>query len=143
MIKQVSIYTANTKGAMKKITGLLKENDINLIALVTNDSAEFGMVRFLASDPEKALEALTDAGYMARITKVIGVRIDDQCGGLDHLLDALLKSNIDVDYLYISYDRSAGSVIAVFDVDGSFETESSLKAHGFEVMNDDDIALNN
>jgi len=142
MIKQVSIYTANTKGAMRKITKLLKDNGINLIALVTNDSAEFGMVRFLASDPEKALAALEDAGYMARITRVIGVRIDDECGGLDHLLEALYQSNIDVNYIYISYDRSAKSVIAVFDADGAAEIESSLKTRGFEVMNDRDMALN-
>lgn len=142
MIKQVSIYTANTKGAMKKITGILKENDINLIALVTNDSAEYGTIRLLASDSEKTLDALKEAGYMARITKVLGVRIDDHCGGLDHLLEALLASNIDVDYIYISYDRSAKSVIAVFDCEAKFEVEESLKNRGFEVMKDKDIALN-
>ena len=142
MIKQVSIYTANTKGAMRKITKLFKDNDINLIALVTNDSAEYGTVRLLASDPEKALAALQEAGYMARITKVLGVRIDDHCGGLDHLLEALLASNIDVDYIYISYDRSAKSVIAVFDCDAKFEVEEALKSKGFETMSDDDVALN-
>ena len=142
MIKQVSIYTANTKGAMKKITGILKDNDINLIALVTNDSAEYGIVRLLASDSEKTLEALTNAGYMARITKVIGVRIDDHCGSLDRLLGSLLDSNIDVDYVYISYDRSAKSVIAVFDCDGKFEVEESLKNKGYEVMKDKDMVLN-
>ena len=142
MIKQVSIYAANTKGAMKKITGILKDNDINLIALVTNDSAEYGTIRLLASDSEKALAALTEAGYMARVTKVLGVRIDDHCGGLDHLLDALLASNIDVNYVYISYDRSARSVIAVFDCDSRFEVEEMLKSRGFEVMSDKDVALN-
>ena len=142
MIKQVSIYAANTKGAMKNITGILKDNDINLIALVTNDSAEYGTIRLLASDSEKALTALTEAGYMARVTKVLGVRIDDHCGGLDHLLDALLASNINVNYVYISYDRSASSVIAVFDCDSRFEVEEMLKSRGFEVMNDKDVALN-
>ena len=142
MIRQISIYTANTKGAMKKITGIFKENDINLVALVTNDSAEYGTIRLIASDTEKAENALHDAGYMSRITKVIGVRIDDHCGGLDHLLESLLASNINIDYLYISYDRTAKSVIAVFDCDSKFEVEQVLKTRGFEVMNDQDVALN-
>lgn len=142
MVKQISIYTANTKGAMKKITGIFKDNNINLSALVTNDSAEYGTIRLLASDSEKALDALHDAGYMARITKVLGVRIDDHCGGLDHLLESLLASNIDVNYIYISYDRSGKSVIAIFDCDAKFEVEQVLKTRGFEVMSDKDVALN-
>ncbi|MDD6155149.1 MAG: amino acid-binding protein [Eubacteriales bacterium] len=134
MIKQISIFTANNKGAMKKITTLMKDNDINITALVTNDSAEFGIVRMIVEKPELAYKTLNDAGYMTRMSTVYGARISDQCGGLDALLRALLDCNINVDYVYISYDRLARSVIAVFDAEGGNELEDALEARGFEMM---------
>lgn len=134
MINQISIFTANTKGAMKKITQLMKDNDINITALVTNDSAEFGIVRMIVEKPDLAYKALNDAGYMTRMSKVYGARISDECGGLNELLDALIKCNINVEYIYISYDRLARSVIAVFDADGGYELEEAMSTRGFEMM---------
>ena len=134
-MKQVSIFAANTKGAMNRITELLKEANINLIALVTNDSAEFGIIRMLVSDPDKAKEVLTNAGYLVQLTEVIGVEISDQCGGLNALLEDITKSNINVEYLYISYLRdSASNVIAVFHVSDESETEESLTAKGWKIF---------
>lgn len=134
-MKQVSIFAANTKGAMNRITELLKEANINLIALVTNDSAEFGIIRMLVSDPDKAKEVLTNAGYLVQLTEVIGVEISDQCGGLNALLEDISKSNINVEYLYISYLRdSASNVIAVFHVSDESEIEESLTAKGWKIF---------
>lgn len=134
-MKQISIFAANTKGAMNRITELLKEADINLIALVTNDSAEFGIIRMLVSDPDKAKEVLTNAGYLVQLTEVIGVEISDQCGGLNALLEDITKSNINVEYLYISYLRdSASNVIAVFHVSDESEIEESLTAKGWKIF---------
>ncbi|MDD5886168.1 MAG: amino acid-binding protein [Oscillospiraceae bacterium] len=134
-MKQVSIFAANTKGAMNRITELLKEADINLIALVTNDSAEFGIIRMLVSDPDKAKEVLTNAGYLVQLTEVIGVEISDKCGGLNALLEDITKSNINVEYLYISYLRdSASNVIAVFHVSDESEIEESLTAKGWKIF---------
>jgi len=134
-MKQVSIFAANTKGAMNRITELLKEADINLIALVTNDSAEFGIIRMLVSDPDKAKEVLTNAGYLVQLTEVIGVEISDKCGGLNALLEDITKSNINVEYLYISYLRdSASNVIAVFHVSDESEIEESLTAKGWKLF---------
>lgn len=134
-MKQVSIFAANTKGAMNRITELLKEANINLIALVTNDSAEFGIIRMLVSDPDKAKEVLTNAGYLVQLTEVIGVEISDKCGGLNALLEDITKSNINVEYLYISYLRdSASNVIAVFHVSDESEIEESLTAKGWKIF---------
>lgn len=54
MLKQLSIYAENKKGVMQNITGILKEEDINILGSVTNDSAEYGIVRMVVSDPEKS-----------------------------------------------------------------------------------------
>lgn len=121
-MKQVSVYAANKKGAMRKITGALAGARVNILALVTNDSAEFGTIRMLVDKPEAALEALTAAGYMSQITDVIGVEIFDEVGGLDKLLSDIEYMNVSVDYLYICYDRTRSKVIAVLHTDTDIES---------------------
>lgn len=134
MMKQLSIFTENTKGAMQKITGVLTEQKINIIALVTNDSAEFGIVRMLVSDPEKAFDALKEAGYMVHLNKVIAVEIGDTPGSLDRLLQEILYSNINVDYIYMSYDREIAMPIAVIKVTDADEVEECLESRNYVLV---------
>ena len=67
MLKQVSVFGENSKGTLQKITSILAEAEINIWGSVTNDSAEFGIIRMVVSDPEMAQEKLTEAGYMCRL----------------------------------------------------------------------------
>ncbi|MBR6380172.1 MAG: amino acid-binding protein [Lachnospiraceae bacterium] len=131
MLKQVSIYAENKKGTMERITSVLAQNDINILGSVTNDSAEYGIIRMVVSDPETAVSALEDAGYLCRMTDVLGVEVTDEVGNLNRLLVALGESNINLDYLYLSFNRSSGKPIMVFHAPDSAEVESCLKAKGF------------
>lgn len=54
MLRQVSVYAENKKGALKVITGILTEAQINILGSVTNDSAEYGIIRMVVTDPDKA-----------------------------------------------------------------------------------------
>ncbi len=86
---------------MQQITQILFENDVNILGSVNNDSAEYGIVRMVVSDPDKAEQALQAAGYMTRQTDVLGVEVVDQPGNLNSLLKTLLETNIDIDYIYL------------------------------------------
>ena len=99
MLKQLSIFAENKKGTMQQITQILFENDVNILGSVNNDSAEYGIVRMVVSDPDKAEQALQAAGYMTRQTDVLGVEVVDQPGNLNSLLKTLLETNIDIDYI--------------------------------------------
>ena len=57
MLKQVSIYAENKKGTMQVFTGFFLEENINILGSVTNDSAEYGIIRMVVSEPEKAVKA--------------------------------------------------------------------------------------
>ena len=94
MLKQLSIFAENKKGTMQQITQILFENDVNILGSVNNDSAEYGIVRMVVSDPDKAEQALQAAGYMTRQTDVLGVEVVDQPGNLNSLLKTLLETNI-------------------------------------------------
>ena len=82
MLKQVSVYAENKKGALKTITGILTEAGINILGSVTNDSAEYGIVRMVVTEPEKAQKILKEAGYLSRLTNVLGIEVEDEVGSL-------------------------------------------------------------
>ncbi|MBO4902716.1 MAG: amino acid-binding protein [Lachnospiraceae bacterium] len=134
MLKQVSIYAENRKGTMCRITDIFLKNEINILGSVTNDSAEYGIIRMVVSDAEKACEALMAEGYFCRTTDVIGVEIEDEVGNLHKLLATLLESNIDVDYLYLSFNRDSGKPIMVFHCQDSMEVAGCLAAKGYSVL---------
>ena len=134
MLKQLSIFAENKKGTMQQITQILFENDVNILGSVNNDSAEYGIVRMVVSDPDKAEQALQAAGYMTRQTDVLGVEVVDQPGNLNSLLKTLLETNISIDYIYLSFNRESGCPIMVFHVPDVYETEASFKSKGYTVL---------
>ena len=134
MLKQLSIYAENKKGTMTEITKLLSDEGINIWGSVTNDSAEFGIIRMIVSDPDLAKEKLENAGYFCRLCNVIGVEMADEVGALSKLLKALTDSNINVDYVYLSFNRDSGKPIMVFHCTDTMEVAGCLAAKGYSVL---------
>ena len=134
MLKQVSVYAENKKGCFRQITGLLTDSGINILGSVTNDSAEYGIVRLVVSDPDKAKEELLKAGYLCRLTNVLGIELDDEVGALNRLLTELENSNINVDYLYLSYNRASGKPIMVLHTADTAQVENILVSRGYHAI---------
>ncbi|MBP5152353.1 MAG: amino acid-binding protein [Lachnospiraceae bacterium] len=133
MLKQVSIYAENVKGKMLEITSILADENINILGSVTNDSAEYGIVRMVVSNPERACEVLKKNAIICKLTDVIAVEIKDEVGNLNKLLQALNDANINVNYLYLSFNRESGCPIMVLHTDDTREVENSLKSKGFSL----------
>lgn len=133
-MKQVSIYAENKKGTMKKITEILLRQGINILGSVTNDSAEYGIVRMVVSDAEGASKALQEEGFICRLTEVIGAEVEDEVGNLNKMLTILMDSNISVDYLYLSFNRDSGKPIMVFHCEDIMEVSACLKSKGYTVL---------
>ncbi|MCR5418271.1 MAG: ACT domain-containing protein [Lachnospiraceae bacterium] len=134
MLKQVSIYAENKKGMLQEITGALAQNGINIWGSVTNDSAEFGIIRMIVDDPAQASQILQKAGYLCKLSDVIGVEMADEVGALHKLLEALKDSNINIDYIYLSFDRESGLPVQVLHTPDTAEVESCITARGFKVV---------
>ena len=134
MLKQLSIYAENKKGTMQTITGILLKYEINILGSVTNDSAEYGIIRMVVSEPARAREVLTQAGYLCKVIDVLGVEVADEVGNLNRLLTTLQECNINVDYIYLSFNRDSGLPIMVFHAEDAFEVEECLKRKGFTAL---------
>ena len=134
MLKQLSIYAENRKGTMQSITQVLADEGINIWGSCTNDGAEYGINRMVVSEPEKAMEALEGAGYLCRLTSVIGVELEDEVGNLNRLLKALAESNININYIYLSFNRDSGKPVLIFQTEDAAEVEICIKNKGFSVV---------
>lgn len=134
MLKQISIFAENQKGAFQAITGILQEENINILGSVTNDSAEYGIVRMIVSDTDKALKALSSKGYLCRANDILGVEMADEIGSLNHLLISLSDGNISVDYIYLCFNRDTGKPVLILHTDDIIEVEEYLKAKGFSLQ---------
>ena len=134
MLKQISIYAENKKGCFQSITGLLNSNGINILGSVTNDSAEYGIIRMVVSDPDKCLEVLSADGYLCKATPVLAVECPDEVGALDKILKTLYAGNINVNYIYLSFNRDSGLPIMVMHTDDVAQVENILANHGYNCI---------
>ena len=133
MLKQVSIYMENSRGSMQKMLSLLSANDIGISSFVTNDSAEFGIVRMLLSAPERAMAVLREAGYLCRPSYITGVLIEDVTGELERLLRIINKMNINLEYIYSDFDRKTGKPVIVMQCESIDEVEEALVQNGYQI----------
>lgn len=134
MLKQVSIYAENKKGTLQSITEILQLNNINILGSVTNDSAEYGIIRMIVSDTDKTILSLTENGYLCRVTDILGVEMEDETGNLNKLLISLSDGNINVDYIYLSFNRVTGKPIMILHTEDIFEVESYLRSKGYILL---------
>ena len=135
MLNQVSVFTENTKGALHKLTSVLAGADINIYSMLASDSAEFGIIRLVLTDPELAVSELKKAGYQCHIDKVIAVEMGDTPGSLDKILADLREANVALDYLHISYDRQASTPVVIFKTREP-EAETFLRGKGYKLVNE-------
>ena len=117
-IDQISVFLENRVGTLSDITGVLAESDIDIRGICVSDTVDFGILRCIVDDPQKGVEALTENGFKASITKVLAVEMADVPGGLHRVLSILKDAEISVDYIY-SFNKlgvgSAGIIIKVAD----------------------------
>jgi len=126
---QVSVYLENKIGSLKKVSGVLRDKNIDIKTLSLAESEDYGVLRMIVDKPEEAVAALTLNNIQARTTEVIAVEVKDRPGGMDKILDVLFKNNINVEYLYATVERKEDSAIIIFKVDNYKEALKILKAN--------------
>ena len=134
MIRQLSIFAENKRGAMYRITRTLAEAGINMNTLVTNDSAEFGIIRMLVSDTDRAFDCLKAAGYLCHTDSVAAAEIGDECGSLNALLETLNRGNVNLDYLYVTYSSLSRQPVAILRTPDIMEVEAFLQGKGYRML---------
>ena len=107
-INQISIFLENKTGQLAEITGLLAENHINLRAISIAETADYGVLRIIADDAEKATSVLLANGNILSMTPVTVVAVEDKPAGLSELLTLLSKGNVPIEYMYSLFTHQNG-----------------------------------
>ena len=98
-IKQLSVFIENRKGRLEEVLNTLKNSDINIISLSLADTADYGLLRLIVSDPKRGKEALTKNGFSAMLTDVLAITLSHRVGQLQELLTVICKAEINVEYM--------------------------------------------
>ena len=138
-LKQVTVFVENTQGSLVNITETLAENNVNLRALSIADTLEFGLLRLIVNDNDAAAKALTDKGYILKITEVVGVKIGDQPGKLSKALSVLAEAGVNVEYLYAFMARTERHAYVVLRPTDNAAAEKALEDAGFHLITDADV----
>jgi len=134
-VKQVTVFIGNKEGRIEKVTEVLKNNSINISSLSLAESVDFGLLRLIVSDPEKAKDALKGEGLSARLSDVIAVEISNKAGSLHDLLTALTEFNIEYMYVLSSAD-TASMIMKIKDYEAA---EAVIEKSGFRVLGQDEV----
>lgn len=98
--KQVSVFLENKSGRLREVAQILGDADINISAFTVADTSDFGVLRLIVDDPEKAFGILKEKNFSVRITDVLLVNSSNKPGALSHLLNILGDAGIFIEYLY-------------------------------------------
>lgn len=138
-IKQLSIFVENKFGRLEKIISDLGKNGINISALSMADTTDFGILRIIVNDPEKAREVLRESGVVAKCTEVLSFVIDDNSGGLANVLKILTDEKISIEYMYAFVGNVYGKAIMVVKVSDEERTEKIFAERGIEMLSPSDV----
>ena len=133
-MKQISIFLENSAGRIAEVTRVLKEAGVNLRAIMIADTADFGILRLITSDSEKTLEVLKSAKFTTRTTDVLAVKIPDQVGSLHEVMVLFQQNDINIEYLYASFEMTEDSTIIIFKVQDADAGSKVLEAHGYSAV---------
>ena len=126
ILQQISVFVENRAGQLSEITGLLAENGIDMRALNIAESADYGVLRLIVSEPEKAIALLQQTGYPANVTPVVAAAVPDRPGGLHELLLLLAGHNVNLSYMYSIFGNQNGQAQMIFRVDDPEAAERVL-----------------
>lgn len=138
LIEQLSIFIANRPGHVSTLTGTLAENGIDIRAAVLFDTIDYGILRTIVDKPSKALEVLKKEGYVATISQVVAVELDDAPGRLHGMFAVLAEENLNVEYSYCFVIKGRNPLFVV-KTDDIKRAASTLSEKGFTLVDRKDV----
>jgi hypothetical protein len=129
-IKQISVFFENKPGRLGEVTRVLADAGINLRAISIADTADFGILRLIVNDNEKAVAALNGAGFTTRITNVAAVEIEDTPGSLAKVMDIFKTAKVNIEYLYASLEGKEGKAVVIFKLEDHDKGLSLIRENG-------------
>ena len=139
-LNQISVFVENKPGKMQHLTQVLADHNVDMRALSLAETSDFGIVRIIVDDVYAASTMLKEEGFIHSVTKVLGVAIPDQPGGLNTVLKILSQADINVEYMYAFLSsRSTDHAYMIFHVQDAKTAVAALAAKGIACIAQEDL----
>ena len=139
LMKQLSIFLQNKPGRLSAVTKFLQDNQIDIRALSIADTKDFGIVRLIVNNPDKAKEVLSEADCMLKISHVIAIGVADQPGGLHTVMNVLFENKIGVEYMYAFVSRTEDTAYVILRADDNQRALQVLEANKIKILTQEDV----
>jgi len=133
-VKQISLFMENRAGRLAEVARILGQGGINIRALSLADTSDFGILRLIVNDVDRALALLRTTGHTVSVTDVIAVEVSDRPGGLADVLGTLEKAGLNVEYMYAFVEKATDKAVLVFRFEDTDRALEVLRKAGVSVL---------
>ncbi|MDR0883227.1 MAG: hypothetical protein LBN05_01240 [Oscillospiraceae bacterium] len=138
-ITQISVFAENRPGRLAELTEKIASLGIDVRALSLADSTDYGVLRLIVAEPEKALASMKAVGLMATATPVLGVAVADTPGGFAQVVGVLASANISVEYAYAFLTPQTGKAGVILRVKDNTAAAAALQLAKIELLRQEQI----
>jgi len=139
LVKQISIFLENKSGRLAEVTKILGSNGIDISALSIADTTDFGILRLIVNQPEKAEAILLENGFTVSCTNVLAIAVADEPGGLAAALEVLNSEAIGIEYMYAFVGKTSNQALVILKVDHPKKAIETLTKHNIKVLSSDTV----
>lgn len=136
-VKQLSVFIENREGRLEQVTEVLASEGINILSLSMADTTEYGMLRMIVSDPQKAKKSLVEEGFSAMLTDVIAVKLEDRVGELHKMTHVLCSLSLNIEYMYAL--ASSGKRAMIVKASDGNAAVKALTDGGLELFSNEEM----
>lgn len=138
-VEQISVFLENKSGRLSEVTAILKEAKVNIRALALADTSDFGVLRLIVDETEKARQVLKNNGFTVGKTNVVAVEVADRPGGLHEILTLLHNADLNVEYMYAFVRSSGDNAVMIFRFEKDQEAVRLLQSKGIHVIDGEQL----
>ncbi|MDR1159387.1 MAG: ACT domain-containing protein [Syntrophomonadaceae bacterium] len=139
MAKQISIFLENKSGKLSQATRVLGDAGINIRAFTIADTSDFGILRIIVNDPDRANTILKTQNFTVSVTEVIAVQLPDTPGSLADIIEAISQENLNIEYLYAFVGSNSSDALVIFKVDDIEKAKNALRKKDIKYLEDDQL----
>ena len=138
-VRPISVFMENKVGPLAEITTLLAQHQINMRALSVAETQDFGILRIIVEEPEKAEQVLKDNQIIFRESSVLAVLMEDRPGSMAAVVDQLAQAGIPVEYAYAFITRQADNACLILKVKEDEAAEALLEKEGVRSLSEQEL----
>ena len=138
-VTQLSVFMENKPGHLQTVLKTLSDQNVNIITLTIAETSDFGILRMIVNDVDKAKKTLNDAKITCSTTEVLAVELDDKPGSLYKAIDAFARNNLNIEYMYAFTEKRGDKAVMIFRFDDIEAAKKAMAQEGYQIVKKIDI----